>query len=222
MLAETSGLAFDRKFRTELVNRSGAARILPGYVKALSEDAFRTYGTHRGVVLRHCTAKHMRGGFELRTKSAPRLEACTAIGCERAFWVSTGAVVTECRGDAQFGPLLYVEGDHAKVDVQLLPAESGEATVHAIAAIYGTGNEVNITAEAARAHPQPILIGYCPPPAGENMVAHSERPVRNLTLRNATTMPVVIGTKASQCRVFTRGPVQENQGKDIVVTPLSP
>ena len=222
ILAETSGLAFDRKFRTELVNRSGAARILPGYMKALSEDAFRTYGTHRGVVLRHCTAKHMRGGFELRTQSAPSIEYCTAVGCERAFWVSTGAVVTECSGDAQFGPLLYVEGDRAKVDVRLLPAESGEATVHAIAAIYGTGNDVSIIAATARAHPQPILVGYCPPPAGENMVAHSERPVRDLNLRNSTTMPVVIGAKASQCRVITRGPVEENHGKDIVVTPLAP
>ena len=51
VLAETSGMAFDRKFRTEMKNRSGEARILPGYMKALSEDGFRTYGTHRNLCL---------------------------------------------------------------------------------------------------------------------------------------------------------------------------
>ncbi len=42
MLAETSGMAFDRKFMSEVRNRSGTNRIQPGYMKALSEDGFRT------------------------------------------------------------------------------------------------------------------------------------------------------------------------------------
>ena len=217
MLAETSGMAFERKFMGEILNRSSTKRIQPGYMKALSEDAFRTYHTHRGLRLRNCTAHHMRGGFELRTKTAPQLENCTATGCERAFWISTGAVVTGCKGDAQFGPLLYVEGDKARVDVQLLPAEADKVNVHAAAAIYGSGNEVTITSKAPRTHPLPILIGYTPPAMGENATAHGERTARGLILHNQTTMPVVIGTKAEKCQIFTHGPVQENKGRDILI-----
>jgi len=222
ILTETSGMAFDRKFRTEMKNRSGEALILPGYMKALSEDGFRTYGTHKNLSFKNCTAKNMRGGFELRTKAAPRMENCTAIGCERAFWVSTGAVVTKCQGDAQFGPLLYVEGDNATVEVKLLPTEADKVTVHGIAAIYGTGNKVTLTAKGKRVHALPILVGYGPPGMGENMAPHSVKDTRRLTLRNETTMPLVIGTKAGQCEISTNGPVQENQGKEIVIQNLAP
>ncbi len=222
ILAETSGMAFDRKFRTEMKNRSGEALILPGYMKALSEDGFRTYGTHKNLRFKNCTAKNMRGGFELRTKTAPRVENCTAIGCERAFWVSTGAVVTKCQGDTQFGPLLYVEGDNATVDVKLLPTEADKVTVHAITAIYGTGNKVSLTAKGKREHALPIMVGHGPPGMGENMAPHSVKDTRRLTLRNETTMPIVIGAKAGQCEINTNGPVVENQGKDIVIQNLAP
>lgn len=222
MLAETSGMAFDRQFMSVIVNRSGTTRIQPGYMKALSEDGFRTYHTHRGLVLRNCTVRNMRGGFELRTKSAPTLENCTAIACERGFWVTTGAVLTQCKGDTQHGPLLYVEGDKARVHVQLLPAEADKVNVHAIAAIYGSSNEVTITAKGRRVHALPILVGFTPPAMGENATAHSERAVRDLILRNQTTMPVVIGEKAEKCQIFTRGPVKENKGREIVVTAIDP
>lgn len=219
MLAETSGMAFERKFMSEVMNRGGTRRIQPGYMKALSEDGFRTYHTHRGLVLRRCTVKNMRGGFEMRTKSAPRVENCEVIGCERGFWVSDGAVVTKCRGDAQFGPLLYVEGDKAKVDVRLLPAEAARVKVHAIAALYGRDNEVTII--GARPRAMPILVGFAPPTMGENASPNTERQARGLILRNQTTMPVVIGSKAEQSRIHTLGPVLENKGTNILVTQMA-
>jgi hypothetical protein len=214
MLAETSGMAFDRSFMSEVFNRSGTKCMQPGYVKALSEDGFRTYHTHQNLRFKNCTAKNMRGGFELRTKSAPRLENCTVTGCERGFWVSEGAV-----GDAQYGPLLYVEGDKAKVEVRLLPSESKDAKVHAVAAIYGSGSDVKIT--GSRIHAVPILVGFTPPAMGENATAHGERAARGLILRNETNMPVVLGAKSEKCQIHTKGPVQENKGKENVVTPQS-
>lgn len=217
MLAETSGMAFERHFVSVAMNRSGTNRIQPGYMKALSEDGFRTYHTHQGLVLRGCTATRMRGGFELRTKTAPRLENCTATACERAFWVSSGAVMTKCKGDARYGPLLYVEGDKARVDVQLLPKEAENIHVHAISAIYGTDNEVTISASKNRAHTAPILVGFTPPSMGENATANSERTVRGLILHNDTSMPVEIGAKAEKCQIFTQGPAQENKGRDIAI-----
>ncbi len=222
MLAETSGMAFDRKFMSEVMNRSGTKRIQPGYMKALSEDGFRTYHTHQNLRFKNCTVKNMRGGFELRTKTAPRIENCTAVGCERGFWVSTGATVTNCKGDTQFGPLLYVEGDNANVNVQLLPTEADKITVHVIAAIYGSGNKVTITAKGRRVHALPILVGFTPPTMGENATANSERKASNLILHNQTTMPVVIGAKAEESQIFTQGPVKENKGKDIMIQSLAP
>lgn len=218
MLAETSGLAFNRSFMSVALNRSGTKRIQPGYMKALSEDGFRTYHTHQNLRFKNCTVKNMRGGFELRTKTAPYLEDCTVGGCERGFWVSDGAVVKGCQGDAQYGPLLYVEGDKAKVEIRLLPTESEVAKVHAVAAICGSGNEVKITGN--RDHALPILIGFTPPAMGENATAHGERAARGLVLHNETAMPVVLGAKSEKCQIRTDGPVQENKGKDNVVAPL--
>jgi parallel beta-helix repeat protein len=219
ILAETSGLAVERNFRTEMKNRAGEARVTPGYMKALSEDGFRTYGTHRNLTLKNCTARNLRGGFELRTKTAPRLENCTATGCERGFWISTGAVLIGCRGDAQFGPLLFAEGDEAKVELELLPAES-KFNVHALAILYGQGSQVTIrpSAEGERQRPLPIMLGFCPPGMGEGAAPIAERDARGLRLRNETTMPVIIGARAARCEVASRGPVEVNAGKDIVVT----
>lgn len=219
ILAETEGMAFDRGFQMVMMNRQGNQQIVPGYMKALSEDGFRTYGQHNNLTLKNCTAKNMRGGFELRTKTAPRVENCTAMGCERGFWVSNGAIVTGCKGDAQFGPLLYVEGDSAQVNVELLATEASQVKVHAVAAIYGSGNHVALSQSGKQAHLPPILVGYGPPSMGENMTPHPEKDTRDLRLRNDTEMPVVIGSKTSQCEIISRGPIKQNAGKGIVIKP---
>src|SRR5205085_2748236 len=92
ILSETSGLAVERDFQTDVKNRDGKNRVLPGYMKALSEDAFRTYEENKNLTFKNCTARNMRGGFELRTKAGVRLENCTTVGCERGYWVSNDAV----------------------------------------------------------------------------------------------------------------------------------
>lgn len=220
MLAETAGMAFDRQFEGEVQNRSGGKRIQPGYMKALSEDAFRTYTTHRQLVLKNCTAKNMRGGFELRTKTAPKLENCTAVGCERGFWVSDGATLTGCKGDARYGPLLYVEGDRAQVAVELLPEQAKGITVHATAVIYGKDNRVTLTVKKPVKKAAPIWLGYTPPPMGENASVFGERVARGLVLRNETAAPVKVGAKAENCQIASVGSIQEDLGKNTVIQPL--
>lgn len=218
MLKETNSFATRKNFQTEVKTHAGDFQILPGYMKALSEDGFRTYGQHKNLVLKNCTAKNMRGGFELRTKTAPRLEGCIATGCERAFWVSTGAVVSRCKGDAQYGPLLFVEGDDATVEVELLPSKPTDAKVHELAAIYGKGNKVVIQGSAGKqAREVPILLGYTPPAMGTALSPVGVRDARNVSLRNETMMPVIIGAKAQKCEVRSAGPVKENKGKENVV-----
>ena len=223
ILAETAGPAHDAGFRTVIVNRQGENKILPGYMKSLSEDGFRTYGQHPNLSFKNCTARNMRGGFELRTKTAVHLDNCTAVGNERGFWVSSGAVVQNCQGDAQYGPLLIVEGDNASVELTLLPTES-QITVHALAILEGNQHRVTIKPAPAgeRSRPLPVLFGYGSPMMGDGMAPIPERSARNLLLRNESAMPVRIGTKASGGEVVSRGPVLENAGKDVKVKPLTP
>lgn len=220
ILAETSGPAFAAGFRTVIANRRGEFHVTPGYMKSLSEDGFRTYGQHPDLTFRNCTAKNMRGGFELRTKAGVRLDNCAATGNERGFWVSTNAVVTGCRGDAQYGPLLFVEGDNATVDLELLPAESA-MHVHALASIQGTGHQIALRPAAGpgRTLPIPILLGFGVPAMGDGMAPIPEREARQIFLRNQTLMPVLIGAKAREGEVCSLGLLQENHGTGVTIRP---
>lgn len=220
ILQETEGIAAKLKFQTVMKTHAGDYQILQGYMKALGEDAFRTYGQHKNLTLKDCTARNMRGGFELRTKTAPRVENCTALGCERGFWVSNGATILQCQGDVQYGPLLFVEGDDATVEVKLVPSEESNFKVHETAAIYGRRNKITITAQGEPTRLLPILLGFAPPGMGTGLSPVSERDARDITLRNETSIPVVIGSRAAKCEVTTLGPVKENKGKDIKITSL--
>jgi hypothetical protein len=194
MLSETSGRAYEVGFRSVYRNREGQWRVTPGYMKSLAEDGFRIYENTTDVTLLNCTAKNMRAGFELRGHSRVRIENCAAIGNERGFWVGDQAVIRNSRGDAQFGPLLFLEGSNASVDLELMPAES-PMKVHALATIYGVGHEVTLRPWKGeqRSHPLPIKIGFAPPGGGEGMSPYSERPARNIELQNQTNMPVIGG-----------------------------
>jgi hypothetical protein len=221
ILKETAGPAVDVNFRTWTKNREGEYIVTPGYMKSLCEDGFRTYGNNKNISFKNCTAKNTRGGFELRTNGGIRLENCTTIGTERAYWVGNDAVVINCKGDANYGPLLFVEGSNVNVEMEVLPSES-EMNVHALATIQGKNNKVTLTAAKGknRKKPLPILIGYTHPEHGESMSPYGEGLTTNLTFRNKTTMPVIIGEKASRSEVVTRGPVQENKGESVAVKKL--
>jgi hypothetical protein len=219
ILRETSGPAFDVNFRTWTVNREGKYIVTPGYMKSLCEDGFRTYGQIKNVSFKNCTAKHTRGGFELRTNAGIRLENCTTIGTERAYWVGNGAIMKNCKGDASYGPLLFVEGSNVNVDLAVMPATS-DRLVHALATIQGSNNKVVLKKykNQRRSKTLPVLVGYTHPEHGEAMSPYNEGNTVKLQLKNETNMPIVIGEKASDCTIITAGVIQENKGKDIVVS----
>ena len=120
--------------------------------------------------------------------------------------------------DAEFGPLLFVEGEGANVEVTLQPTES-MITVHAVATIYGAGHNITIKTpeNKQRTRMAPILIGYTPPPAGEGMARYTERTARGISLRNESNMPVEVGGQASESRITSRGELRENRGSEISV-----
>ncbi len=196
MLAETSGPAYDVDFRSVYRNRQGEHRVAPGYKKSLAEDGFRTYAGSRGVTFIRCTAKNMRAAFELRGDAQVHIEDSTAIGNERGFWVGDGAVIKNSRGDAKYGPLLFLEGKDASVELELMPAES-EWKVHALATINGTGHTVSIAPWKGRerSRPVPIKLGFAQPGGGEGMSPYVERAARRIELDNRTQMPVIVGDR---------------------------
>jgi hypothetical protein len=216
VLRETSGPAFDVQFRTWTANRQGRYVVTPGYAKSLCEDGFRTYGDIRNVRFKNCTAQNTRGGFELRAALGSRLEHCTTRGTERAYWVGNNAVVKHCRGDAANGPLLFVEGSNARVELEVLPAAT-DRTVHSLATVLGSNNVVTLTARQPRPAPLPILVGYTPPLHGEAMSPYSEAACTGLRLTNKTTMPVTIGAQAAAGIITSRGTVLENRGTSMEV-----
>ncbi|MCJ8164282.1 hypothetical protein MKJ04_05460 [Pontibacter sp. E15-1] len=215
ILAETSGPAVDVNFRTWTQNREGKYVVTPGYMKSLSEDGFRTYGEIKNIHFKNCTAKNTRAGFELRTNGGTRLENCTTIGTERGYWVGDGAIVKNCKGDANYGPLMFVEGSNADVELVVDTAES-DRLVHALVTIQGNNNKVVLKSEKGykRKTDLPILVGYTHPEHGESMSPYSEGKTSGLKLTNETGMPVKISALVSNSKIITDGKVLENNGKN--------
>ncbi|MDP0491251.1 MAG: right-handed parallel beta-helix repeat-containing protein [Verrucomicrobiota bacterium JB023] len=216
MLAERKGRPFERDFQMVFRTREGSNRLLPGYMKSLCEDGFRTYGQHPGLVLRGCRAKNVRGGFEIRSEAGAIIENCSAIGCERGFWVSSGARLRNCRADAQYGPALFLEGEEASVELEILPQVS-DRKVHGLAMIHGQGHEVILKAGLGgeRRRAVPIWIGYSAPARGDGMASFGEKRARRLDIRNRTRMPVRVGERVDGLSLETLGPVEENKGRGV-------
>ncbi len=209
VLAETSGPAYDVKFRTWTTNREGEFVVTPGYMKSLCEEGFRTYGACKNLRLINCTARNTRGGFELRSSTeSVYLENCTAIGCERAFWIGEGAIVNGCKGDANYGPLLFVEGNNCEVDMSLIANES-DCEVHSLITLFGKDNNITLNPYEGqnRTKELPILVSYTQPEHGESMSPYSQVACENLILQNNTSMPVVVGQKSVNCKIESKGKV---------------
>lgn len=223
VLKETEGPAFDVNFRTWTPNRKGEYIVTPGYMKSLCEDAYRTYNwDNANITFVNCTAKNTRGGFELRTNGGGiRLENCTTIGTERAYWIGNGAVIKNCKGDANYGPLLFLEGSNTEVDLFVV-AEESDRIVHALMTIQGKNNKVHIRPHEGKNRTQdlPILIGYTHPEHGEAMSPYSEAPCIDLEIVNETSMPVVLGEQSENCRITTSGKISEDKGKNNQIAEL--
>lgn len=212
MLRDTSGPAFDMGFRSVYLNRDGRYAIMPGYVKSLTEDGFRTYGGAGRVTLLNCTAINTRAGFEIGAKDDASektiLENCVARGCERAFLIGSQTVVRRSRGDIAHGPLLYLRGGRDS-DVELeLVGDGPESLVHAVATIAGENHRVRLTVQPGeRAIPAlPILFGFGMPDHAEMASPIRPAPTRHVTLFNEiAAAPVITSDTVSDCKVETTG-----------------
>ena len=214
MLAETSGPAFDNNFASIYRNYDGEKKIPSNYMKSLNECGFRTYSTGKVTAI-NCVAKNMRVGFALAKVS---LKNCEAINCERGYYLNK-AVTKNCRGDAKYGPLLYLVGDApSKIDLTLMPGETN-MKVHAVATICGKGHEVSIKNfdKQKRKKVIPIMLGYGMPSSGEISAIIPEKRAENIKINNKTSLPILIGEMADSCSVKTNGDVISNAGTNIKI-----
>lgn len=214
MLAETSGPAFDNNFASIYKNYDGENKIPSNYMKSLNECGFRTYSTGRVTAI-NCVAKNMRVGFALAKIS---LKNCEAINCERGYYLNK-AVTKNCRGDAKYGPLIYLVGDApSKIDLTLMPGETN-INVHAVATICGKGHKISIKSfdKQERKKAIPIMLGYGMPSSGEISSIIPKRSAENIKIKNKTSLPIVVSEKAKNSIVITKGAVESNKGVHIKI-----
>lgn len=219
MLRETSGPAFDLKFRSVYENRDGRFMITPGYVKSLVEDGYRTYGglgnrkTGKSTFI-NCVAINTRAGFEVNgpvegvEKSV--IENGVALGTERGYLLGDNVVVRNSRGDITHGPLLYLRGGRGS-DIELqLTGRGSDYTVHAIATIAGSDHRVRLWGgEYDRQSPAvPIMLGYGMPDHAEMSSPIRPAPTKNVTLINELKdVTVIRSTEAADSTVKSDGAV---------------
>jgi hypothetical protein len=212
MLADSSGPAFDLGFRSVYENRDGRYVITPGYMKSLSEDGFRTYGDAGRVTLVNCTAVNTRAGFEIGAKDdSPKktiIDGCLAKGCERAFLLGSHVIVRRSRGDAKFGPLLYLRGGRES-DIELeLAGDRSDFAVHAIATLAGSNHRVKLTSHPHEAgFPQlPLMLGFGMPDHAEMSSPIRPAAAVNIDLTSELPgVPVLTSGQVKDCRIQTAG-----------------
>ena len=215
MLAERGGIAEKLNYRSVYQNRDGRFMITPGYTKSLSEDGFRTYGGVGKVTLINCTAKNTRAGFEIGgTNDAENrtvLQGCQAIGAERAFLLGSNVQVRDCRGDVQYGPLLYLRENTvgADVELELIPGMP-KSMVHTIATIAGKNHRVRlyISAPQVPMPALPVMLGFGMPAHAEMSSSILPKETENVVLINELEHMVVIKSdEAKNTEVQSPAPV---------------
>jgi hypothetical protein len=212
MLRETNGAAFNLGFKSVYENRDGRYLIAPGYMKSLVEDGFRTYGSAGTVTLVNCTAINTRAGFEIgapdNSPVKTMLQNCVARGCERAYLLGSHTVVRQCRGDAKYGPLLYLRGGRDS-DIELeLAGDTSDFAVHELATIAGVNHRVRLFCAPYEAtFPKvPILFGFGMPAHAEMASPVHPAGATNITLINELPdVTVITSDMVFACDVKTPG-----------------
>lgn len=224
ILAETGGLAEELKYRSVYPNRDGRYMISPGYTKSLSEDGFRTYGGVGKVTLRNCTAKNTRAGFEIGgTNDAENrtvLQACQAFGTERAFLLGSNVLVRDCRGDIQYGPLLYLRENTvgSDVELELIPGMPA-SLVHTIATIAGKNHRVRLYNNAPQIPTPalPVMLGFGMPAHAEMSSPILPMETENVELINdLENQSVIVSDEAKNVKLMSSAPeLKDSESKQM-------
>lgn len=188
-----------------------------GDMCSLSEDGIRTYAnaasystTDTGnVTVKNTTVKHMRRGYmlEFATSATMTIDGCTSIGnIEVGFMISSNTTITNCVGDALYGPLLSNSynrnSGYAQVELMADEPEDSRFSPDRLVEIAGSNNVIvlsNYNGEK-RATELPITFGesyYYDHNGSNSPVAKSTK------LTTTTGMPIVITNGSSSNTIYT-------------------
>ncbi|MDP0490984.1 MAG: right-handed parallel beta-helix repeat-containing protein [Verrucomicrobiota bacterium JB023] len=195
----------------------------------LVEDGIRAYGGTGRMVVEDCRVVRTRGGIKLYMAKEGIIRNSEVIDCViQGFSVPSGGVIENCRGNAAYGPLLYIHMDHyrnQKVDIEVIPAPHGIGD-HPLAALKGRDHSIIFTsAEGDGAQlERPIIVGYPlrfdylsknypkVPKGMEKLFARyapEKYQARRMEIVNRTKHPVVLSKLAEENEIFSLGPVRD-------------
>jgi hypothetical protein len=202
----------------------------------LTEDGIRAYPGSGDVTVENCTIKKCRAGIKLYMTSGKAIARnCTVLDCiVEGYSMPSDGEVINCRGNAAYGPLIYihpadnfykVEAAHrSTIELELLPSPHAVGN-HVMAAIRGTDNVFKLTQTESPidAVLRPIVVGYYSRfellttdfpgvPAGyeanyeKNKVDYE---AKGNTILNETEYPVILGERSEQNNVTSYGKITD-------------
>ena len=223
MLAETSGPAYEIGFRSDYP----PGVILPGQVKALSEDGLRAYPDGyngrktKNLTVENTVVENMRSGFDFSAMCGKvEIRGCTAKGCqEKGYSLPDGGVITASNGDSTYGPLLtFVTKDicDCTVELELLPGIAGRYSGNRMAEIQGHGHHIVLRqADSGQSNSgQAIFVGasfWADVHKWRNPDTDISRwsGANDIYLENHTSVPVILTKYATECDIVSEAGISD-------------
>jgi hypothetical protein len=216
----------------------------------LTEDGIRAYPGSGDVTVENCTIKKCRAGIKLYMTSGKAIvRNCTVVDCiVEGYSMPSDGEVINCRGNAAYGPLIYihpadnfykVEAAHRSIiELELLPSPHAVGN-HVMAAIRGTNNIFKLTQKESPidAILRPIVVGYYSrfellttdfPNVPEGYEENYESKKVNYeakgnTILNETEYPVILGECSEYNNITSYGKITDygNNNAKLTIKELS-
>lgn len=212
----------------------------------LTEDGIRAYPGTGDVTVENCTIKKCRAGIKLYMTTGKTIARnCTVLDCiVEGYSMPSDAEVINCKGNAAYGPLIYiqsaddfykVEAAHrCNIEMELLPSPHAVGN-HVMAAIRGTNNTFKLTQAASPidAVLRPIVVGYfsrfellttdfpgVPKGYEQNYEKNKiDYEAKENTIINQTEYPVILGERSENNKITSYGKIVDygkNKEKKII------
>lgn len=206
----------------------------------LMEDGIRAYNGTGHMTVENCKVTKARGGIKLYMAKSATVSDCEVRDCViQGYSLPSKGTITRSRGNAAYGPLLYVHMDsHSSqtIDLEVLPASHALGD-HPLAAIKGKDHRITFTSKepVPRELRRPIIVGYplrfdylCVdfPKVPDGMQEHFENFAPNqyqatrIQLDNHTEHPVIMGKFSEENRLRSKGKITDYGKGNLQVPPL--
>ena len=205
----------------------------------LTEDGIRAYNIPGSVTVENCIVKKCRGGIKLyMAKGDVNVSNCTVLDCVvEGYSMPGGGKVINSRGNAAYGPLIYMHFDGVSniyIDLNILPSPHAVGN-HVFAAIRGTNHTIKLTQKGSPidAILRPIVVGYnarfqflttdypnVPDGYEENYkkyFGHSGYNASEIKIMNRTEYPIILGDLSKDNFVESLGVVNDLGKKNKII-----